>query len=130
MTVGSSRAASPEGGRGKHSGKSLLLVEDSRVFSTLIRQRVEGELGAEVTHCASLAEVRRATSTGDFAVAVLDLNLPDAPNCEALDHVIAAGIPAIVFTGTFNDQTRPIFSRAMWWTASSRPPLRSRTSCR
>lgn len=106
MTVGSSRAASPEGGRGKHSGKSLLLVEDSRVFSTLIRQRVEGELGAEVTHCASLAEVRRATSTGDFAVAVLDLNLPDAPNCEALDHVIAAGIPAIVFTGTFNDQTR------------------------
>lgn len=89
-----------------HSGRHLLLIEDSRVFSMLIRHEMQDGQGMTVTHCASLGDVTLALKSAKFDVAVLDLNLPDAPNCEALDLVLSHGIPAIVFTGTFNDSTR------------------------
>lgn len=87
-------------------GRHLLLIEDSRVFSTLIRHEIQDGPALTVTHCASLGDAKRALEHQNFDVAVLDLNLPDAPNCEALDLVLAHGIPAIVFTGSFNDSTR------------------------
>ncbi|TCP90588.1 response regulator receiver modulated diguanylate cyclase [Rhizobium sp. PP-CC-2G-626] len=90
----------------KQSGRHLLLIEDSRVFSTLIRHEIQNGEAMTVTHCASLGDVTRALECQSFDVAVLDLNLPDAPNCEALDLVLSHGIPAIVFTGSFNDSTR------------------------
>ncbi len=92
----------------RHSGQHVLLVEDSRMFSTALKYRLEKELGLQVTHCPSMAAVRTIfqTEAPEFALAVLDLNLPDAPNCEALDYVISKGIAPLVFTGSFSDATR------------------------
>ncbi len=92
----------------RHSGQHVLLVEDSRMFSTALRYRLENELGLSVTHCSSMAAVRAVfqSEAPEFALAVLDLNLPDAPNCEALDYVISKGIAPLVFTGSFSDATR------------------------
>lgn len=92
----------------RHSGQHVLLVEDSRMFSTALKYRLEKELGLTVTHCPSMAAVRAIfqSDAPDFALAVLDLNLPDAPNCEALDYVISKGIAPLVFTGSFSDATR------------------------
>lgn len=41
-----------------------------------------------------------------FTMAVVDLNLPDSPYGEILDLTIDRQIPTIVFTGTFNMETR------------------------
>jgi diguanylate cyclase (GGDEF)-like protein len=92
----------------RHSGQQVLLVEDSRMFSTALKYRLEKELGLSVTHCPSMAAVRAIfqSDAPEFALAVLDLNLPDAPNCEALDYVISKGIAPLVFTGSFSDATR------------------------
>ncbi|MBP1882323.1 GGDEF domain-containing response regulator [Sinorhizobium mexicanum] len=92
----------------KHRDKRLLLVEDSRMFATALKHGLETMLGARVTHCGTLAAVKTELAAGadEFSLAVVDLNLPDAPNCEALDFVLASNIPAIVFTGAFNDGTR------------------------
>jgi diguanylate cyclase (GGDEF)-like protein len=92
----------------RHSGQSVLLVEDSRMFSTALKYRLEKELGLSVIHCPSMAALKAILQedTHDFALAVLDLNLPDAPNCEALDYVISKGIAPLVFTGSFSDATR------------------------
>jgi diguanylate cyclase (GGDEF)-like protein len=78
------------------------------MFSTAVRYRLEKELGLAVTHCSSMAAVRAIFEAGapEFALAVLDLNLPDAPNCEALDYVLTKGIAPLVFTGSFSDATR------------------------
>lgn len=78
------------------------------MFSTALKYRLERELGLSVIHCSSMAALRAIfqSDAPDFALAVLDLNLPDAPNCEALDYVISRGIPPLVFTGSFNDATR------------------------
>jgi diguanylate cyclase (GGDEF)-like protein len=93
----------------KHPDRRMLLVEDSRMFSTALKHGLEAAHGISVTHCSSLQALNALLDSGDpadFALAVLDLNLPDAPNCEALDFVLSKGIAAIVFTGTFNDTTR------------------------
>ena len=92
----------------KHSGKRMLLVEDSRMFATVLKHGLEKAHGVEVTHCASLEGLRHAVEAGEgsYALAVLDLNLPDAPNCEALEYVLSQNIAAIVFTGSFNNSTR------------------------
>ena len=78
------------------------------MFSTAIRYRLERELGLDVTHCSSMIALRSELQEGgqDFVLAVLDLNLPDAPNCEALDFIISKGIAPLVFTGSFSDATR------------------------
>ncbi|MCJ8052256.1 diguanylate cyclase [Shinella curvata] len=78
------------------------------MFSTALKYRLEKELGLSVTHCPSMAAVRAIfqSEAPEFALAVLDLNLPDAPNCEALDYVISKGIAPLVFTGSFSDATR------------------------
>ncbi|WP_026187546.1 diguanylate cyclase [Ensifer sp. BR816] len=93
----------------KHRDKRLLLVEDSRMFAAALKHGLELTHGINVAHCASLAAVKAelaAAAQWAFSLAVLDLNLPDAPNCEALDFILANNVPAIVFTAAFNDRTR------------------------
>lgn len=88
--------------------QSLLLVEDSRMFSSILSHRFQTELGLTVTHCSSLKALRDELSRPgrDFAMAVVDLNLPDSPYGEVLDHIIEYGIPTIVFTGSFDSGVR------------------------
>ncbi|QRY68705.1 diguanylate cyclase [Ensifer sp. PDNC004] len=92
----------------KHSDKRMLLVEDSRMFATALKYGLESVHGIRVTHCSSLAALREALEQApdSFSLAVLDLNLPDAPNCEALDFILDNQVPAVVFTAAFNDHTR------------------------
>lgn len=90
------------------SALRVLVVEDSRTFALALRRMIEAETGRAVTVCTSLKELR-ATILQDqegFEVAVVDLNLPDAPDGEALDWTISHGIPSIVFTGRYDEASR------------------------
>jgi len=86
----------------------LLVVEDSEFFSSVIKQFVQRDLGIEVVTAANmaLAETAIAENDGEFFLALLDLNLPDAPSGEVVDAVLAHRIPSVVFTATFNDEVR------------------------
>lgn len=92
------------------SGERLrvLLVEDSRMFTSALKFRFETDLGVDVVTCSSLAEMKKAASDSEhgFFVAVTDLNLPDSPHCEALDYALEIDLPTIVFTGKFDFNTR------------------------
>ncbi|PTM95416.1 GGDEF domain-containing response regulator [Mycoplana dimorpha] len=94
----------------RHFGRSVLLVEDSRMFSTIVRFRLETELGVRVTHCAAMQPLRDVLNdSGDeYALAIVDLNLPGASPCEALDAVLSQSIPALVFTGSSGEATRDL----------------------
>ncbi|MDM9618772.1 diguanylate cyclase [Rhizobium sp. S96] len=97
------------GGAGPRFGsQTILLVEDSRMFSIALSHRFHVELGLNVKVCASLNALSEALSQQDgrYTMAVVDLNLPDSPYGEVLDCVIAHGIPTIVFTATFDLATR------------------------
>lgn len=85
----------------------ILIIEDSRSVSSLMRHRLEKDFFCQVTQCASADVFRDIIRRGDpFDVAVVDLNLPGASDGEVLDAVIAEGIPAVVFMADFNRDLR------------------------
>jgi diguanylate cyclase (GGDEF)-like protein len=88
--------------------RRVLVVEDSKTFSIALRQMIEAETGLPVTTCRCLKDLSAAILDDQegYAVAVVDLNLPDAPDGEALDWTVSHGIPSIVFTATFDLATR------------------------
>lgn len=88
--------------------RRVLVVEDSRTFAIALRQMIEADTGLKVTSCASLKDLSEAILKDQegYAIAVVDLNLPDAPDGEALDWTVSHGIPTIVFTGSFDAATR------------------------
>lgn len=78
------------------------------MFSAVLGHRFETELNLSVKCCSSLKVLREELSQEGhgYSIAVVDLNLPDSPYGEALDCTIEYNIPTIVFTATFDLNTR------------------------
>ncbi|MBF0154495.1 MAG: response regulator [Magnetococcales bacterium] len=85
---------------------AILVVEDSSSFASLLRNRIVASLSLDVVHTKTLAETRTCLQSHPqrFFLAILDLNLPDAPHGEIVDFVLAQKIPSIVLTGTFQKE--------------------------
>jgi len=86
----------------------VLVVEDSRFFSNMVAAKLAAELGLEIAQASTYAEALALIEAEkpSFLLALLDLNLPDAPQGEIVDLVTSKGIPAIVFTGQPSDELR------------------------
>jgi diguanylate cyclase (GGDEF)-like protein len=84
----------------------LLVVEDSKPISTVIRQIAES-LNYEVVLATTLAQVEQILSENDdFFAATVDYALPDALDGEAITCVLSHSIPSVVMTGKMDDATR------------------------
>ncbi len=86
----------------------VLVVEDSRLFGSVLKRRIESELGFQVHWVTTYREAEDFLlgDTTGLLLALLDLNLPDAPMGEIVEMVISRGIPSIVFTGTMTKGMR------------------------
>ncbi|WP_417782817.1 diguanylate cyclase domain-containing protein [Terasakiella pusilla] len=86
----------------------ILLVEDAKFFRSVIKSQIEKQLGFAVTCAETYAEACAIMDArkDDFFLALIDLNLPDAPKGEIVDYVIEKSIPSIVFSGQFNEELR------------------------
>lgn len=86
----------------------ILIVEDSRTYRELLRRQLARRLNFEIITATSLAEARqRIAEHGEqIFFAILDLNLPDAPNGEIVDEVLGHGISSVVVTATFDEKVR------------------------
>jgi len=84
--------------------KKVLIVEDSRAIRELLVHTFEEE-HIDVIATSSMAEAKKAieTETEKFFLAILDLNLPDAPDGEIVDYIIGQSIPPIILTGSLSD---------------------------
>lgn len=89
-------------------GKRILLVEDSRMISAFVKRSLEQELGCEVVMTDTLAQTRSILEQPgqEFFAAVLDLNLPDAPDGEVVDLAISHKLPVIVLTSLLDAELR------------------------
>ena len=82
----------------------ILLVEDNKALSKLITKKMEQNLDYEIIQAYSYKEAEEILENNDdFFIALLDLNLPDAPNGEIVDFVLSKNIPPIVLTGTLDN---------------------------
>ena len=86
----------------------ILIVEDSRTYAELLHRQINRQLDFEVLRAADLATARQLIEAHKerIFVAILDLNLPDAPDGEVVDLVLENGISAIVLTATFDNAVR------------------------
>ena len=86
---------------------NILVVEDNKMFATVLTRRIEAKTEHKVVLVTSMAEaVALLEQAHDFFISLLDLHLPDAPQGEIVDAVLAHDIPTIVFTGDFSDHVR------------------------
>jgi diguanylate cyclase (GGDEF)-like protein len=89
--------------------ENILLVEDSKVFQNEIYHQMSNQGIFEVDVATSLseaAELITAHRRDPYFIALIDLTLPDSTRGEIADYAIDNGIPAIVFTATFDSKLR------------------------
>lgn len=88
--------------------KKVLVIEDSQTNMKVLKHLVE-RTQLEAICAASLVQARHIFSSStpeEYLCAVVDYNLPDAPDGEAIDFTINAFIPTIVITGRLDQGTR------------------------
>jgi two-component system sensor histidine kinase/response regulator len=80
----------------------VLIIEDSRAFAELLKQLIGNAHRFECDIAASYADAKTLLqeSANEYFASIVDLNLPDAAHGEATDLVVAAGVPALVFTSS------------------------------
>ncbi|OUS31890.1 hypothetical protein A9Q99_02000 [Gammaproteobacteria bacterium 45_16_T64] len=89
--------------------KKVLLVEDSSVVIKVIKHLSKDQQDLDFDIAKSFAETKEfidANGAGYYRTAVVDLNLPDAPNGEVVDFMLGLSVPTIVLTGSFDEHLR------------------------
>lgn len=88
--------------------QKVLVIEDSptsmRVLSHLVTKA-----GLEPVTASSLAQAKNIFASSypeEYLCALVDYNLPDAEDGEAIDYAIQAFIPTVVITGRLDERTR------------------------
>src|SRR5204862_69307 len=84
----------------------ILLVEDSPTDALLTRDVMERYPQYRLTQVDRLEKALRVVTTGNFAVALLDLGLPDSQGLDTLIrfHREAPQIPVIVMTANDDEE--------------------------
>lgn len=90
---------------------TVLIVEDSKFFASMLSRRIRDELGFDVDWKSTYADAVKIIDCckDNYLVALLDVTLPDAPNGEIVNHALQEGIPSIIFTGGFDGKMRNQF---------------------
>ena len=79
--------------------KEILILEDDLLLGKRISAFLE-KSGAEITHCQSLEEARRALTDLSFDAALFDLNLPDGDSLELLrEGIVPKNTSTVLMTG-------------------------------
>ncbi|UZE94883.1 diguanylate cyclase [Alkalimarinus alittae] len=89
--------------------KKFLVVEDSPIVVKIIKHIAKLDPSLRFDIAASFDEAKTLLNTNgpeSYLAAVIDLNLPDAPDGEVVDHTLSLKIPTIVLTGTFDEKKR------------------------
>jgi len=84
----------------------ILLVENNQSLSKLIALKISKELSFEVDIAYTLKEAQLFLRQYKYFLALLDLNLPDAPHGEIVDYVIENKTPCIVLSSNTNKEFR------------------------
>ena len=89
--------------------KKILVVEDSEMVMKVLRHLVQSSsLAYEAVYATTLAQATELyeQSPQEFFAALVDLNLPDAPDGEVVDFILNKKIPTIVLTGSYDEKRR------------------------
>lgn len=88
--------------------RTILLVEDSNLVTKVMKRLVAEADLFEADFAGNLAQAQDLIEQNPqkYFAAVVDLNLPDAPQGEVVDLVLSHKIPTLVLTATFDEQRK------------------------
>ena len=86
--------------------KRILIVEDNKTLAKLLAKKVESSLGYEVDIAYKLSEAKLFLKKWKYFVALLDINLPDAPDGEIVDYVLSKGVRSIILSANIDKDFR------------------------
>lgn len=91
-----------------NSADKILIVEDSPIVAKVLLHIAKQELEFELLLAQTFAEAKRLYEQHQQTIfaALVDLNLPDAPDGEVVDYTLEQHIPTIVLTGSLDSQRR------------------------
>lgn len=90
--------------------KKILIVDDSKFVRSIVAKALtrSDDIDAKIITSDSYAMTLDILNTNEFHVAILDVNLPDAPNGEVIDLLIEKNVPIVVLTGGMNESSKNI----------------------
>ncbi|MCR4941654.1 MAG: diguanylate cyclase [Campylobacter sp.] len=91
------------------SDERILIVEDNKSLAKLIAKKMQYNIEMPIDIAHTLAQTSDFLEDNKYFMALLDLNLPDAPNGEVVDFVLSKGVNAIVLTGTMDEKVKTTF---------------------
>ena len=88
--------------------EKVLIVEDSQIVAKVLKHIARQELDFDILLATTFAEAKQycEQNKGNIFGAIVDLNLPDAPDGEVVDYTLEQKIPTIVLTGSFDEKRR------------------------
>lgn len=83
----------------------VLVVDDSLVINKILTESITTDLHLDVVSVFDMTGAIKAISDhpDQFFVAILDLNLPDAPDGQIVQAMVTLGIRPIILTATLSD---------------------------
>jgi len=90
---------------------NILIAEDSKFFSAAIQHKLKEIDDINIYLATSYKEAKQliAEHKANFFLALLDINLPDAPDGEIIELTDKSEIPSIIFSSNFDKDTREKF---------------------
>lgn len=87
---------------------TILLVEDSKFFASMVIQRIEETLGINVDWRPTYASAVEAIDCcqDNYLLAILDVTLPDAPHGEVVEYALKKGVASIIITAGLSSKLR------------------------
>ncbi|GGY73405.1 diguanylate cyclase [Cellvibrio zantedeschiae] len=88
--------------------KKVLIVEDSDMVIKVLRHLMAQYPHYQALFAANMAQAQEIVEQHpqDIFAALVDLNLPDAPDGEIVDYALSQKIPTIVLTGSYDEKKR------------------------
>ena len=87
-----------------NSRPKVLIIEDSKSLATTLIKLLKDNHGFDSVWTETYREAKQRLEDrrDEFFVAIVDLELPDASNGEAVDLVISHQVPTLIFTGNYS----------------------------
>jgi len=86
--------------------KRILIVEDNKTLAKLLAKKLESSLKYEVDIAYKLSEAKLFLKKYKYFIALLDMNLPDAPDGEIVDYVLSKGVRSIILSANIDKDFR------------------------
>jgi len=86
----------------------VLIVEDSSVILKILKHLAKTELDLEPLFATSMAQAVEIYNQHkeQLYAGIIDLALPDAPEGEMVDYLLADNFPVVVLTGSYDEKRR------------------------